>query len=71
MRENPDAARKIVEWRNVDYVTICSTSLEAALTMNYAPAGLLAALLRGKAPAWLEPVQGNENTKLRLWRVSR
>jgi hypothetical protein len=70
MRGSADEALRIVDQRNVDYVAICSTSREAALTMNYAPDGLLAALLAGRTPAWLEPVAGDQNTKLRLWRVS-
>jgi hypothetical protein len=71
MRGPPDAAREIVERRNVAYIAICSTSREAALTTNHASDGLLAALLAGRAPAWLEPVAGGQNTMLRLWRVIR
>jgi hypothetical protein len=65
----PDEARAIIAARGVDYVAICTTSRETALSRAEAPDGLLARLAAGEAVAWLEPVPANETTTLRLWRV--
>jgi hypothetical protein len=65
----PAAARAIVQARGVDYVALCATSRESAVVAHKAPDGLLADLLSGAAPAWLEPVPADEPTSLRLWRV--
>lgn len=63
-------ARAIVERRKVDYVAVCATSRESAVVAKKAPQGLLAKLLSGAAPGWLEPVAAPERTALRLWRVT-
>jgi hypothetical protein len=44
-------------------------SQEAAIARRKAPDGLIAALLAGRAPDWLEPVPAKEKTALKLWRV--
>ncbi len=62
-------ARSIVRARGVDYVALCATSRESAIAAHKAPDGLLAELLAGAAPAWLEPVTMDEATSLKLWRV--
>jgi hypothetical protein len=71
MRRPPDQARAIVDARHVDYVAFCATSRETLVTAKQSPDGLLAMLLAGNAPAWLEPVKAGETTMLRLWRVRR
>jgi hypothetical protein len=66
----PWAARSVIASRDVDYVAVCSTSRESAIAAKKAPDGLLATLLSGQAPAWLESVPATgESTALRLWRV--
>jgi hypothetical protein len=65
----PDEARAIIAARGVDYVAICTTSQETAVSRADAPDGLLARLLADETVAWLEPVPANEATTLRLWRV--
>lgn len=65
----PDEAKAIVDRRGVDYVAICTLSQESAITAHRAPDGLLADILAGKVPAWLQPVAAPEGTALRLWRV--
>jgi hypothetical protein len=69
MRLPAEAARHILERRGVDYVAICSTAKEPAVTVHKAPDGLVAALLNGETPGWLAPVLPESATKLRLWRV--
>jgi len=70
MRQPPEEARSIISARGADYVAICPTAREAAQTIRKAPAGLLAALLAGHAPDWLQPVDAAAPTQLRLWRVN-
>ncbi len=65
----PDDARAIIAARGVDYIAICTTSRETALSGAEAPDGLLARLLAGETVAWLEPVPANEATTLRLWQT--
>ena len=66
-----DEARKIIDARGVDYVAACAASLESAVAVNRGPDGLIADVLAGKAPEWLEPVPPEEATALRLWRVKK
>lgn len=65
----PDRALAILRARNVDYLAICTTIRETALTAAEAPKGLLATLLAGSSVAGLEPVPASTDTRLRLWRV--
>lgn len=65
----PESAREVARRRNVDYLAICTTSRETALTRKEAPHGLLARLLAGENVRWLEPVPGGSGSPLRLWRV--
>jgi hypothetical protein len=38
--------------------------------MKRAPDGLLAMLMADSPPAWLEPVETEEGSRLHIWRVS-
>lgn len=67
----PEGLRAILERRDVDYVAICSTSRESAVSVDKAPDGLLALLLSGQAVDGLEPVAAADGTTLKLWRVSK
>ena len=53
----------------MDYVAICATSQETALTKAEAPDGLLTQLLAGSTIGWLAPVPAEVPTALRVWRV--
>ena len=69
MQRPPDGAKAIIDARGVDYVAICSVSQESAIAEHKASDGLLAQLLAGETPRWLQPVPAKEPTKLKLWRV--
>jgi hypothetical protein len=69
--EPPAEAKAIIDRRRVDYVAMCAVSLESAIAAHKAPGGLIAELLAGKVPAWLQPVAAPEKTGLKLWRVVR
>ncbi len=69
MHGSPAEAKAIVDRRGVDYVAICAVSQESAIAAHKAPHGLLADLLTGETPDWLQPVPAKEGTALRLWRV--
>lgn len=64
-------AKAIVDRRDVDYIAICALSRETAVAKNRAPEGLVAKVLAGEGPSWLEPVPAAEKTALTLWRVVR
>jgi hypothetical protein len=65
----PQAARKILADRQVDYVVICAGSLEQADFVRMAPDGLAARLGRGEVPEFLEPIELHPAGELRAWRV--
>jgi hypothetical protein len=67
----PAAAKAIIDERHVEYVAVCAVSLESAIAAHKAPDGLIADLISGKVPAWLQSVPAPEKTQLRLWRVVR
>jgi hypothetical protein len=69
-RRPPGEAHAIIDARGVNYVAVCSTSRESAVTVKRAPDGLLSMLQSGAAPAWLEPVPPQDGSALRLWRVA-
>jgi hypothetical protein len=62
-----DGAKELAVEHNVDFVVLCPGNTETTLFADAAPDGLLAALIRGEVPAWLEPSGGNAS--LRLYRV--
>ena len=66
----PPKARAVIERRAADYVAICLTARETALTAAEAPGGLLARLQSGDSFDWLEPVSPvGTGGALRVWRV--
>ncbi len=69
MERPPAEAKAIVDVRGVDYVTICATSEESAIAAHNAPDGLLADLLAGRAPPWLQPIPPEPGSALRVWQV--
>jgi hypothetical protein len=67
----PPEAKALIDERHVGYVAVCAVSLESAIAAHKAPNGLIADLISGKVPAWLQPVTAPEKTGLKLWRVVR
>ena len=68
----PAAAEKIVRRHSADYVLVCSDLTEAHNYQLFAPQGLMAQLLNGKTPDWLEPVALPPGAgTLRLYSVKR
>ena len=63
-----EAAEKLVRSHHVGLIAICHADAEQKLLAGKAPAGLLAKLLQGEIPAWLEPVPASGDS-LRLYRV--
>lgn len=64
---DPGAAEGLARAAQVGVVAVCPGNSETTLLADAAPAGLLAGLVAGRVPAWLEPA--NEGAALRLYRV--
>ncbi|MGX7951047.1 hypothetical protein ACWPM1_00635 [Tsuneonella sp. HG249] len=67
----PDEARGILSARGTSYVAICPDLAEPQRYAAVAPSGLMADLLDGRAPAWLEPVSVSGDGSLEVWRIRR
>ena len=66
----PASAEAIVRQHGAAYVVACSDLIEARNYRAFAPAGLMAQLLAGQTPSWLEPLPlGPTAGNLRLYRV--
>lgn len=65
----PAEARALVDANHVGLVAICPQNAENKLLVDGAPDGLLAQMLRGTVPEWLEPVSGTPGEPLELYRV--
>ncbi|MCC6926682.1 hypothetical protein [Novosphingobium sp.] len=67
---DPAMAEAIVRRHGARYVIACSDLIEARNYAKFAPKGLMADLLVGKTPTWLEPVQlPTDAGELKLWKV--
>ncbi|MDW6024569.1 GtrA family protein [Mesorhizobium sp. BAC0120] len=64
-----DEARKIIRDNDVGLVAICRGNGETAAFQHWAPAGLLATLVGGSTPAWLEKLSGPTGQALEIYRV--
>lgn len=69
--DGPAEAKSIIDQRRVDYFAVCAVSLETAIAAHKSPRGMIADLISGNVPAWLQPVAAPEKTGLKLWRVVR
>ena len=54
----------------IDYVAFCPGNPETQALAQWAPAGLMKALLHGEIPDWLQRVEGSETSPLQIFRVS-
>ena len=69
---SPEQARAIVDRRGADYLAICPEIAEAGNLARYGGDGsLMARLVAGEAPDWLEEVASITPTAIKVWRVRR
>lgn len=67
---DPAKAEAIVRAHGASYVVACGDLIEARNYRTFAPTGLMAGLLAGRTPAWLEPVALPAGAgALKLWKV--
>jgi hypothetical protein len=64
-----EQARPAIESNRIGIIAICRGNAETALLTRPAPAGLLAALLRGEPPDWLEKLPQAAGEPLEIYRV--
>ncbi|HEY0628131.1 MAG TPA: AcrB/AcrD/AcrF family protein [Sphingomicrobium sp.] len=64
------AQRIIAEYRS-DYLLVCPDMSTATIFMAEARNGFYAQLMKGKVPAWLEPVQLPKDSPFKMWKVVR
>lgn len=68
-RGDPAQALGIVKRRGIDYVAYCPGLFEPMIYQAEAPNGLMARLIRGEEPDWLEPVALQDVNGLKVYRV--
>lgn len=68
LTSSDETALAVARHRNVDYVVYCATSA-APDRATGGVTGLEARLQRGIIPAWLEPVSGNDRSRVQTYRV--
>ena len=66
--DEQQAHRIIAEYRS-DYLLICPNMSTATIFMSEAPNGFYGQLIKGKVPAWLEPVELPKDSPFKMWRV--
>ena len=62
-------ARAIIARHDAGMVVVCTDLVEPQIYAADAPHGLMARLLAGQAPEWLEPVDIDAPPTLKVWRV--
>ena len=67
-RSPPDAARRLLQARKIDYLAVCAGEAELRFYARKDPDGLWAQLTKDNVPAWLEPLP-DRGKGIRLWRV--
>jgi hypothetical protein len=70
-RGSADSARATIERRRIDYVLICPGLSESTVYASQAKDGFYMQLVRGRIPAWLQPVPLPAKSPYRMWRVAR
>lgn len=68
-RGSEQNARETVARRGFDYLLICPGLSESTMYSTGAPKGFYMQLVRGKVPAWLQPIQLPKDSPYRMWRV--
>ena len=64
-----DKARAVVLEHHAGLLAICTDLAETDRYKAQAPRGLMAQLVQGRAPAWLQPVNVGGPASFRVWRV--
>jgi hypothetical protein len=64
-----EQARQIAEANGVGLVALCRGNDESRALAKWAPDGLMADLMGGAVPAWLEPMPESDGQPLELYRV--
>ncbi len=67
--EPPDKGAEIASSNNIGLLALCRGNAETAFLAKRAPGGLLAELLAGRAPDWLEIVPESKGKPIELYRV--
>ena len=65
----PEQAHALIRKRHATLIAVCPDIYEPAVYATRAPKGLMAQLLHGKPPAWLEPVDIAPGSHIRFWKV--
>ncbi|MEO7178837.1 MAG: AcrB/AcrD/AcrF family protein, partial [Allosphingosinicella sp.] len=68
-RGTAEEARATVERRRIDYVLICPGLSESTVYASQAKDGFYMQLVRGRIPAWLQPVPLPAKSPYRMWQV--
>jgi len=66
---NPHQAEAFLRGARVTLLAFCETDTQTHNIAGAESEGLYAELLKGRVPAYLEPIAGTENSALRLYRV--
>jgi hypothetical protein len=62
-------AHRIIREYGSDYLLVCPDMSTATIFMSAAPKGFYAQLVKGKVPAWLQPVELPKDSPFKMWRV--
>jgi hypothetical protein len=65
----PEEAHALIRKRHATLIAVCPDIYEPAVYATRAPNGLMAQLLHGKPPAWVEPVDIAPGSHIRFWKV--
>ena len=67
-RSAPDTAMNIIARRGITHLVVCAGESELGFYARKDPIGLWAQLLKGKVPAWLEPMP-DMGKGIKVWKV--
>jgi len=62
-------AHRIIREYGSDYLLVCPDMSTATIFMSAAPNGFYGQLMKGKVPAWLQPVALPKDSPFMMWRV--
>lgn len=65
-----ESARAVAISRKADYVVACATDGGVRLSAKAHPGGFAEMLMAGRPPAWLEPVDIGQGSRLKVWRIA-
>ena len=70
-RGNEAQAHALIGKYRSDYLLICPNMSTATIFRSEAPNGFYGQLIKGKVPAWLDPVALPKDSPFKMWRVKR